>query len=472
MARRHSDTSPPARSRAPDALAADALAAARRGDLATLGRLERDVLTLASLTPPGDESVDVPVQAIVVAYVRHAAYDRALAFARQYASLAGYDRLAGSELLLLLAAGDHDAARRLAEEAADAPVAFGGHGLRAIVRTLLGRDADAASDGAAFILEAIETGRSLGAWRTAARLYGPATAQVLSRYAALHRELAEAFPASRPWNGESLDGRTVALQLVEGLGDQLQGLRFARAIRDAGGRVLVGCDDRLRELVRASDLAEGFLDRPLPARPDVGPVDFHLVVGGWLHDSGLPSDRWPSAPYLAPADTDQPPAILDGLTRPRIGIAWAGNPDFALESTRGLPYAALRRLVAATPDVVWVSLQRFDHPRARELGATPITRRVVDAGPTLRSMLDTAHLMRHLDLVVATDSAPAHLAGALGVPVWTLLGPTFNWRWRIDGETTPLYPSMRLIREAAPGSWNAAVDRVVHDLAAMTPRRA
>jgi ADP-heptose:LPS heptosyltransferase len=108
---------------------------------------------------------------------------------------------------------------------------------------------------------------------------------------------------------------------------------------------------------------------------------------------------------------------------------------------------------------------RPDHPRARELGATPVTRRVVDAGPALHTLVDAARLLRRLDLLVTTDTALAHLAGALGVRVWTLLGPTFNWRWRLDGDATPLYPTMRLVREATHGDWNATADRVASDLA-------
>jgi hypothetical protein len=437
--------------------------AVRRGDVAALRRLQPAVLSRARAAPAGDEEASALVQALLLALVRCGAHQPALALARAALPSLGYDRLAGSEILPMLAGGDVAAGRALADQLADAPVEQGGHGLRAIVRTLLGRDADAADDGAAFVLEARAVGESLAAWRAVARRYAPAAAHMLSRYAALHAELERAFPGSRPWRGEPLDGRAVVLQLVEGLGDQLQGLRLARAVREAGGRVLLGCDDRLHALARESGLADAFIARPLPSRQDYGSADFHLVVGAWLHESGLPPARWPSAPYLTPAPSAEP-ALLRGRTAPRVGVAWAGNPDFVLESTRGLPYAALRRLVAATPHVSWVGLLRPDHPRSAELRATPVTRRVLDAGPTLDTLADTARLLRALDLLVTTDTALAHLAGALGVRVWTLLGPTFNWRWRIDGETTPLYPTMRLIRDAAHGDWNAAVDRVAREL--------
>jgi hypothetical protein len=452
-------------SRAPqpaDKLASAVRAAAQRGDGAALGRLARDVLAHARAAPPGDEGAVELTHMMLTALVQRAEFRPALAFAQQAAATLGYDPLASAEMLPRLATGDEAGARRLAEQLADAPVEFGGHGLRAIVRTLLGRDDDAAADGAAFIDEAHAVLGSLAAWRQAARRYSPSTAHMLGRYGHLHGELERAFPGSRPWRGEPLDGRTVVLQLLEGLGDQVEGLRLARTVRAAGGRVLVGCDERLHDLVRQAGLADGFVDRPLPARHAYGPVDFHLVVGAWLHESGLPPSLWPAEPYLTVDDAGDAD-VLPTHDGPRVGVVWAGNPDFALERTRGMPYGALKRLVAATPHVQWVSLMRPDHPRVRELAATPVTRRVVDAG-ALGTLVDAARLVRRLDLLVTTDTALAHLAGALGVPVWTVLGPTFNWRWRLDGDSTPLYPSMRLVREATAGDWNAAADRVARDL--------
>lgn len=166
---------------------------------------------------------------------------------------------------------------------------------------------------------------------------------------------------------------------------------------------------------------------------------------------------------MAPDDAGERP-VLKGVSTPRVGILWAGNPEFPLEELRSLPYSALRRLVIATPHVSWVSLQLSTHPRTKELRQTPATRRVRNGGADITSFVDTARLMRQLDLVVSSDSAPVHLAGALGIPTWVLLSPAFDWRWGIEGESTSLYPSLRLIRDGIQGDWDAAVDRVARDL--------
>lgn len=428
-----------------------------------LERADRDLLAALRTATPGDAAIAERVEATLLAALRAGAYARALALGRESAATLGYHRLAASELLPMIALGDLAGARTLASELAIAPADDGGHGLRAIVRTLLGRDADAARDGMAFVEEAERLRTSLAAWRKAARCYGPATAQVLSRYAHLHDELARSF-GSRRWTGEPVASLTIVVQLVEGLGDNLQGLRFATALRAEGARVLVGCDERLHPLVRAAGAADGFIERPVPRAHGYGPADYHVVIGGWLHEAAVPVERWPTgAPYLR-LPPEAPPTPLADADAPRVGIAWAGNPDFALEGARGLPGAALRRLVRATPNVTWVSLLQPDHPRGAELHATRPARHLVDAGASLGSMLDTARLLARLDLAVTTDTAVAHLAGALGVPTRLLLGRTFNWRWRLDGATTPLYASMRLVRDGVGGDWNAAVDRVAREL--------
>jgi hypothetical protein len=425
------------------------------------------------------------VQAVLHAWVRCRRPARAIPFATAVYAALGYDRHATPEVLLRMAAGDLAGARRVAEELAAAPADVGGHGLRAFTRELLGRHDEAAADGVPFHAAAVETARSLARWREVARRYTPAAAHLLAQFGAACAAVEEAFPGARPWRGEALDGEPVLLRLIEGYGDQLQGLRLARAVRDAGGRAVVECDAPLGDLVRAAGIADAVVVRAGPppaigdevrhavatsqasprASPRARPLAWYVVVGGRLHETGIPPARWPAAPYLdLPADAGPEPLVLADLPRPRVGLLWAGSPAFPLEAIRALPVDALARLVGATPRVSWVSLQLESHPRAAELTRTPALRRVRAGGAAIRSFGDTARLMRHLDLVVATDSAPVHLAGALGVPVWVLLSASFDWRWGMEDERTPLYRSVRLIRDGARGDWTAAVDRVARDL--------
>jgi hypothetical protein len=406
------------------------------------------------------------VQAVLIGWTRLRDFARALAVGDEAYAILGYDRLVSPEVLLRLAMGDSAGAREVALRYADAPVEFGGHGPRAFLRDLLGRHDDAAADGAVHAEQSLEVHRSVTAWRRVAARYAPASAQIMAQYGASCAEVERLVPGIRRWTGEPLGARTLLVQLVEGLGDQLQGLRLARAARDAGARVVVSCDAALGDLVARAGVADEVLPRPVePARLH---GDLYVVASGRLHETGIPPALWAPAPYVTLDEPPAPPPVLDGLASPRVGVAWAVNPEHLLAGTRSMPYGALRRLVAATPGVSWVSLQLASHPRAAELRNTPVTRRVRDAGGTLRSLLDTARLLRGLDLLVSVDSAPAHLAGAMGLPVWNLLGPSFDWRWGLETERTALYPSMRLLREASGGDWNAVADRVARELATLT----
>jgi hypothetical protein len=497
MTRRHGPAAPRAGTRGRpgqppaavdlDAVAAAARAAAERGNPTTLPRLEADVLAAAPAAPPGGVAIATAVQAVLQAWVRCRQPARAIAFADAAYAALGYDRLATPEVLLRMAANDLTGARHVAEALAAAPAEFGGHGLRAYARELLGRHDEAAADGVRFHDEAVETARALARWRDVARQYTPATAHLLAQFGAACVAVQDAFPGARPWRGEALCGETVLLRLIEGYGDQLQALRLARSLRDAGGRAVVECDAPLVDLVRASGITDAVVARagpptalsdalrdavasapagPLPG-PSASPLAWYVVVGGRLHEAGVPPAHWPGSPYLsAGAGAGPEPLTLADLPRPRVGLLWAGSATHPLDAIRALPFDALARLVAATPRVSWVSLQLDSHPRAAELARTPALRRVRAAGSAIRSFLDTARLMRHLDLVVAIDSAPVHLAGALGVPVWVLLSPSFDWRWGMDGERTPLYGSARLLRDGARGDWNSAVDRVARELSA------
>ena len=464
-----------------DAVAAAARAAAERGNAKALPRLEADLLAAAPRMPSDDPAMAAAVQAVLHAWVRCRQPARAIPFATAAYAALGYDRHATPEVLLRMAVGDLAGARLLAEELAAAPVDFGGHGLRAFTRELLGRHADAAADGVRFHATAVEAARSPARRGEIARRYTPAAAHLIAQFGAACVAVEEAFPGARPWRGEALGGDAVLLRLIEGYGDQLQALRLARAVREAGGRAVVECDAPLGDVVRAAGIADAVVVRaaPLPAigdevrgavatsraSPHASPLPWYVVVGGRLHETGIPPARWPAAPYLdLPADAGAEPLVLADLPRPRVGLLWAGSPAFPLEAIRALPVDALARLVGATPRVSWVSLQLESHPRAAELTRTPALRRVRAGGAAVRSFGDTARLMRHLDLVVATDSAPVHLAGALGVPVWVLLSASFDWRWGMEEERTPLYPSVRLIRDGARGDWTAAVDRVARDL--------
>ncbi len=272
------------------------------------------------------------------------------------------------------------------------------------------------------------------------------------------------WDVSRPrWSGrEDLRGKTLFLHREQGFGDTLQFVRYAPLAARRGARVILGVQPALKALAAGLDgveqaIAEG---EPLPA------FDLHCPLMSLPYAFGTTLDTIPAqVPYLAP-----PPerlaawrARLGGRRMPRAGIAWAGNPDQANDRNRSIPLAQLLTHLRR-PGIEWISLQKeIREPDAAAFAGCGF----VDLRAGLGDFADTAAVIALLDLVVAADSAVAHLAGALGKPVWVLLPFAAGWRWMLDRDDSPWYPSARLFRQPAPGDWDAPLERVGRELAAL-----
>jgi hypothetical protein len=145
----------------------------------------------------------------------------------------------------------------------------------------------------------------------------------------------------------------------------------------------------------------------------------------------------------------------------RVGIVWQGNPAHTKDRERSFRLAQLEP-VAHVPGVRLFSLQKnFGLDQLQEVRDRFV---VTEIDSRLYDLVDTAAVMRSLDLVISVDSSPAHLAGALGVPVWLVLPFVSDWRWMTDREDTPWYPTMRLFRQRRFGDWNELFTRVAHEL--------
>jgi tetratricopeptide (TPR) repeat protein len=262
--------------------------------------------------------------------------------------------------------------------------------------------------------------------------------------------------AKRAWDGAVMPSGTVLLHCEQGLGDTLQFVRFAEAVKDRVGRVVLECQPALVPLlsrcaVFAAVVAKG---QPLP------PHDAQASLLSLPHLLRLGAGRLGrEGAYLSPD-----PALLEKwrgvLARlpgdRRIGIAWQGNPKYRRDRFRSVPLAAFAPL-AAIPGVTLVSLQQgagradLDDP-ARRPGFP-----LVDLGPdvdaTGGAFMDTAAIMQGLDLVITSDTSIPHLAGALGVPVWLAVAANPDFRWGDRGDSTPWYPRMRLFRQVTVGDW-------------------
>nr|WP_080435641.1 tetratricopeptide repeat protein [Burkholderia ubonensis] len=272
--------------------------------------------------------------------------------------------------------------------------------------------------------------------------------------------------ADRPmWHGDaSIAGRTVLLHAEQGYGDTLQFCRYASLVHDRGATVLVEAPAALGELLAtlrgvSRVVTEG---QPTPA------FDLHCPLMSLPYAFRTMLDTVPAdVPYLH-TDARRRAAWagrLDALAPPRrlrVGLAWSGNPRHANDENRSLPFAGLAPLLAL--DATFVSLQ--PQVRARDAQAFAASG-VVSFDDALTDFAETAALVDALDLVISVDTSVAHLAGALGRPVWVLLPRVPDWRWLLERDDSPWYPSATLFRQARPGDWPSVVARVGAALAAL-----
>lgn len=268
------------------------------------------------------------------------------------------------------------------------------------------------------------------------------------------------------WQGEPLDGRTLLLFAEYGLGDALHFVRYVPMVAARGGRIVLQVQPALAVLLRQlPDVTVVARGEPLP------PFDLQLPLMSLPRIFGttlltVPAD----IPYLLadPAKVSRWRAALADVTALKVGVAWAGNIKHKGDRQRSLSAeAVLPRLVM--PGVQLYSLQKEprpdDAPVLAALGGD-----VVDLAPALSDFTDTAAAIAALDLVVAVDTSVAHLAGALGRPVWMLTPYALDWRWLREREDSPWYPTMRLFRQRRPREWEDPLMRLSAALAVLAAR--
>ncbi len=260
-------------------------------------------------------------------------------------------------------------------------------------------------------------------------------------------------PSDKPrWNGEARAGRTLLIRAEQGMGDTIQFCRYA-ARAAAEGPVVLEVQRGLRPLVRAIATQVVQAGDALPA------FDLWCPLLSLPRLYGMPP---PSPPYLT-YDADRVAAWRSriGTHGRRIGIAWQGNPAAAAERGRSIPLREFLPL-AQVPGVRLISLQR--HHGLEQLATAPAELHIetlgddLDAGPD--AFLDTAAAMQCLDLIVTSDTSVAHLAGALGRPVWVGVQHVPDWRWLLEGDECLWYPSMRLFRQTQRGDWGGVFARM------------
>lgn len=258
--------------------------------------------------------------------------------------------------------------------------------------------------------------------------------------------------SGRRWSGtEDLKGATLLLYAEQGLGDTIQMARYATLAKQRGARVVLEAHPPLKRLlstVPGVDAIVG-MGQPLP------PFDYHCAAMSAPFAFGTTLE---TIPHLHRYVTPEPAAVahwkLDTPHR-RVGFAWSGSRTLVNDINRSIPLALMRPLFerVASPVSLQKNVREADQPALA--GA-----RIAQAPEALNNFADTAALIEHLDLVVTVDTSVAHLAGAMGKAVWVLLPFSPDWRWLLDRDDSPWYPTARLFRQPRVGDWAAVVDEV------------
>jgi tetratricopeptide (TPR) repeat protein len=262
------------------------------------------------------------------------------------------------------------------------------------------------------------------------------------------------------WDGKPLDGRTILLHAEQGLGDTIQFLRFASLVKQRGGTVLVDCQPALLPLAATCSGIDRLLrpGEPQPAFDVHAPV---LSLGGILGTrlATIPAD----IPYLAadPVRVERWRKELAAVPPFKVGVVWQGSVGFKGDRYRSVPLMQFAPL-ADIPGVSLFSLQVGYGSEQLATAGLPVTDLTGRFEQT--SLADLAAVLTCLDLLITVDTAPAHLAGALGVPVWVALPKSSDWRWLLERDDSPWYPTMRLFRQQQAGDWSTVFRQMARAL--------
>ena len=273
------------------------------------------------------------------------------------------------------------------------------------------------------------------------------------------------------WDGSPLDGRTILLHAEQGLGDTLQFVRYAGAVKQRGGHVIVECQSPLTQILASCAGIDRLVVASAGAIASLPPFDVHCPLLSLPGVLNLTIDQLAVETYLAadPRLVETWRARLADVSGLRLGIAWQGNRQHLFDAQRSFRLDHFAP-AAQIEGVRLISLQKG--PGAEQAADCGFELR--NLGPqldeTTGAFMDTAAVMRNVDLVITSDTAVAHLAGALGVPVWVALSAHCDWRWFLGRDDSPWYPTMRLFRQRQLGDWDEVFERITTELRALAAR--
>lgn len=262
------------------------------------------------------------------------------------------------------------------------------------------------------------------------------------------------FPEPR-WDGGSFEGKTLLVHYEQGLGDTLMLARFLPQVKGRGGTVVLLVQPELAGLMTTCQGVDLVVSQGDPVPPfDLQISMYSLPAVLQVDLASLPAE----VPYLGiPRRVPNLDRIDERLVasegRLRIALAWAGNPAHRRHAERSLPVALLERL-SILPGVAWHGFQVGSQEE-------PPLPDYIPMAPLLGCFADTAYALARMDLVISVDTALAHLAGALGIPIFLLVTYAPDFRWMLDRDDSPWYPTMRIFRQPRPYDWDSVLASIV-----------
>ncbi len=274
------------------------------------------------------------------------------------------------------------------------------------------------------------------------------------------------FQCPQPkWDGGEIGDKTLLVHTEQGTGDAIQFVRYLPIVRNLCRRLVLVC---MPDLMPLFATVEGIDKLMPPGEIDVSEFDVYLPLMSLPHVLGTTLATVPGeVPYLGKWEMGNGEWGMGNETK--VGIVWGGSPTHKSDRNRSCKVTDFLP-VLRVPGIRFYSLQvgvrealRMQH-RAADLKQLPPEITVEDLSPHIKNYSDTAAIVSQLDLIISVDTSVAHLAGALAKPVWTLLCYNPDWRWMLEREDTPWYPTMRLFRQSQPGDWESVFRRVQREL--------
>jgi tetratricopeptide (TPR) repeat protein len=274
------------------------------------------------------------------------------------------------------------------------------------------------------------------------------------------------------WQGEYMDRKRILLHAEQGLGDTIQFCRYVNRVAARGGTLVLQVQAPLARLIQSLPVVQTGCAEMAFARGKLPEFDLECPLMSLPAVFGATPDYVPwDGPYLGTeremalrkrkeTPPMRPRQVPDEKT-PRVGFAWSGNPRYKADAQRSVTLETIVPLLR-TQGINWISLQKG--PAAKQLKALNGKIFIWDGCSEDADLADAAAMIATLDLVITTDTCIAHLAGAMGRPVWILLPHLSDWRWMQETETTPWYPTARLLRQNSPGDWAGLMERTIADL--------